>query len=88
MREARQNAYFAHINLAQREWDIPNVAHARELLENPDEAEFRGFEWYYLKRLYNPELLTLKGSEFSFKGSGVRFSPDGKRLASGSWRPR
>jgi hypothetical protein len=45
--EARRNAYIAHINLAPREWDNTNVVHARELLENPDEAEFRGFEWYY-----------------------------------------
>ena len=59
-----------------------NVAHARELLENPDEAEFRGFEWHYLKRLYYPERLTLKGHTSVVKG--VAFSPDGKRLASAS----
>ncbi len=82
LRQARQNAYFAHINLAQREWDGTNVSHARELLENPDEAEFRGFEWYYLKRLYYPELLTLKGHPSTV--NSVAFSPDGKRLASAS----
>src|SRR4029077_11805057 len=83
LRKARQNAYFAHINLAQREWDNTYVAYARELLENPDEAEFRGFEWYYLKRLYYPELLTLKGHTAGV--FGVSFSPDGKRLASANW---
>jgi len=82
LRQARQNAYFAHINLAPREWDGGNVAHARELLENPDEAEFRGFEWYYLRRLFYPERLTLKGHTASVQG--VAFSPDGKRLASAS----
>ena len=82
MRQARQTGYIAHINLAQREWDNTYVAHARELLENPDEAEFRGFEWYYLKRLYYPELLTLKGHTEPV--NGVSFSPDGKRLASAS----
>jgi WD40 repeat protein/predicted Ser/Thr protein kinase len=77
---ARQNAYVAHISLAQRDWDGTSVAHARELLENPDEAEFRGFEWHYLKRLYYPELLTLRGHTFGVLG--VSFSPDGKQLAS------
>src|SRR5262249_55186301 len=69
-------------NLAQREWDNAFVKHARELLENPEEAEFRGFEWYYLKRLYYPEILTLKGHTSGVRG--VAFSPDGKRLASAS----
>jgi hypothetical protein len=82
LRQARQNAYIAHIILAQREWNDTHVARARELLENPEEAEFRGFEWYYLKRLYYPELLTLKGHTGVV--CGVTFSPDGKRLASAS----
>jgi eukaryotic-like serine/threonine-protein kinase len=80
LRQARQNAYFAHISLAQREWDRTHVARARELLENPDEAEFREFEWLHLKRLYYPELLTLKGHTSG--ASDVAFSLDGKRLAS------
>jgi predicted Ser/Thr protein kinase len=83
LRQARQNAYVAHIPLAQREWDNTNVAHARELLDHPDEAEFRGFEWHYLTRLYYPELLTLKGHTQPV--NGVSFSPDGKRLASASF---
>jgi hypothetical protein len=83
LRQARQNAYIAHINMSQRDWYNTYVAHARELLENPDEAEFRGFEWYYLKRLYNPERLTLKGHTGGV--NGVSFSPDGQRLASASY---
>jgi eukaryotic-like serine/threonine-protein kinase len=82
LRQARRNAYFAHINLAQWEWDGTNADHARELLENPDEAEFRGFEWHYLKRLYYPERLRLKGHTNVV--TGVAFSPDGKRIASAS----
>jgi WD40 repeat protein len=80
--QARRNAYVAHINLAQLAWDNTDVAHARELLENADEAEFRGFEWHYLKRLYYPELLTLGRHDDGVRG--VAFAPDGKRLASAS----
>jgi WD40 repeat protein/predicted Ser/Thr protein kinase len=83
LRHARQNAYYAHINLAPREWDVANVAHARELLEHPDEAEFRGFEWYYLKRLFYAEQSTLKA--YTGPANGVAFSADGKRLAWVSW---
>ena len=82
---ARKIAYAAHINLAQREWDNNNVVRARELLEDADEAEFRGFEWHYLKRLYYPERLTLKPSEDRLTSvTSVAFSPDGKRLATAS----
>src|SRR5262249_20219322 len=74
--EARLNAYVAHVNLAQREWNETNVAHAQELLDNPEEAEFRGFEWYYLKRIYFPEQPMLEGH--TNRVVSVAFSPDGK----------
>ena len=79
--QARQSAYDAHIVLAQREWDAGNVSLARELLNNHDEAEFRGFEWHHLNRRFNPQLLTLK-VPYGGCYSAVAFANDGTRLAS------
>ena len=80
---ARKNAYVAHINQTQLEWDHNNAARARELLENPDETEFRGFEWHYLKRLYYPERLSLEaqrqGSRAWRSAPMASGSPPGKR---------
>ncbi len=81
--EARLTAYVAGINLAQRYWEENNVVRARELLEEiPKEAggkDLRGFEWYYLSRLFHSELLTLLGDAGMVER--VAFSPDGQRLA-------
>jgi WD40 repeat protein/serine/threonine protein kinase len=45
-------------------------------------ADLRGFEWYYWDRLCHSELRTLEGHSSYVRS--VAFSPDGKRLASGS----
>jgi eukaryotic-like serine/threonine-protein kinase len=85
--EARVTAYASGMQLAQRAWEENNVARARDLLEEvPKEAagrKLRGFEWYYLDRLCHSEALTLKGHGASVES--VAFSPDGQRLASGSY---
>jgi WD40 repeat protein len=78
----RFRAYIEHINLAKRAWDEGHDQRARELLDNPAEIEFRGFEWYYLNRLCHPEKRTLAGHESWV--TSVSFSPDGKRVASAS----
>src|SRR2546427_3907116 len=45
------------------------------------EEDLRGFEWYYLWRLCHRDLFTLQHADLV---NTVAFSPDGKRLASGS----
>jgi WD40 repeat protein/serine/threonine protein kinase len=79
-------AYASGMGLAQRAWEENDVVRARELLEEvPKEAagtKLRGFEWYYLDRLCHSEALTLKGHAGFV--AGVAFSPDGRRLATGS----
>ena len=56
----RRAKYIADMNLARVAWDENNVIRTRELLEQhrpqPGEADSRGFEWHYLRRLYDQEL--------------------------------
>jgi WD40 repeat protein/serine/threonine protein kinase len=84
--EARSTAYAAHMNLVQREWKDSHIARAQELLERerprPGEPDLRGFEWFYLNRLFHSELQTLKGHTDDV--AGVAFSPDGLLIASAS----
>ncbi len=84
--EAQRMTYAAQMNLAARAWEDDNVPRARELLESVPKSvadkDIRGFEWHYLSRVSNSAIQTLDGH------SGyvlcAAFSPDGKRLATGS----
>jgi serine/threonine protein kinase len=84
--EACLTAYASGMGLAQRAWEENNVVRARELLaEVPREAagrNLRGFEWFYLSRLCDPDELNLVGHAGAV--ISVAFSPDGQRLASAS----
>jgi WD40 repeat protein/serine/threonine protein kinase len=81
--------YAAHMILAQQAWEENFIGRVRELLEQhrPEigERDLRGFEWHYLDRLSNAELLTLVGHTGNI--GSLAYSPDGKRLATsgGAW---
>lgn len=82
----RRTLYAAQMNLAGQAWDNTNLERLEELLEancpRPGEEDLRGFEWYYLWRLYHTgsDRLTLHHGDQVWS---VALSPDGKRLASG-----
>jgi WD40 repeat protein len=93
--EARFNQYVAEMNLVQQEYEAGNLNHVRELLaahvpRQSDEADFRGFEWHHWQRMSHQELLILEGHTGWAKSGGMAliqgaaFSPDGRRIASGS----
>jgi WD40 repeat protein/serine/threonine protein kinase len=90
----RRANYVADMNLARVAWGENNLSRAHELLEKyrprPGEADRRGFEWHYLRRLFRRDRLTIKAHPGEVWA--VAFTPDGKRLvtsgASGSSQPR
>ncbi len=84
---AATTAYFASINLAQRDYESAHIGRVAEILEGqrpePGLADLRAFEWHYLRRLIHSDLRTLEGhSDGIF---GVAFSPDGRRIASAGY---
>ncbi len=84
---AEQHRYVADVNLAQHDWEAGNIGRMVELLEahrpNLGEADLRGWEWYYLRRLPDQELRTLPQEDsrpLEYSGR-LTFSPDGAVLA-------
>jgi WD40 repeat protein/serine/threonine protein kinase len=78
----RQNSYYQRIALAQSEWSANNLGRMDQLLVDCP-ADLRGWEWHYLKRLRLGGLPPLRHASQLF--SAV-FSPDGRWIASGSFR--
>jgi WD40 repeat protein/serine/threonine protein kinase/Flp pilus assembly protein TadD len=78
---AERSLYFQSIARADLEWWNNNVDRADQILDECP-AEYRDWEWRHLKRLCHADLLTLRGH--TDEVLGVAFSPDGRRLASGS----
>src|SRR5262249_37379593 len=82
----RRILYAEHMNLAQQALEDGAVERVEELLNShlPQSGgeDLRGFEWYYLWRLSHRCLSILRQTGFV---SSVACSPDGKRLATGSW---
>jgi WD40 repeat protein/serine/threonine protein kinase len=85
-KQALRQLYAAKMNLAQSAWEDAQVSPVLALLEKyrpaSGDEDLRGFEWHYLRRLTDTAVLTLKGHGGLIWG--IAFSPDGKRLASGS----
>ena len=82
-RGTRRRLYMAHMNLIGDAWSSGNVERIRELLEpwktsGPDEADLRGFEWYYWLWYANR---FERGLRHGTSVNGVDVSPDGKFAA-------
>jgi WD40 repeat protein len=77
----RRQDYISRVNLAYRECLDNNVARALELLEGCP-ADLRGWEWSYVSRQCHLDLHTFRDSAPCV--NAVAFSPDGRRIASGS----
>ena len=74
--------YTGRIALAQREWEQNNTGHANDLLDQC-RWDFRGWEHDYLHTLFLSKHVIFRGHKAEV--FGVAFSPDGKRIVSGSW---
>jgi|SRR5215213_1133546 len=82
MARNRHMLYASNIKVAQQAYETGNLPLGQQLLssylspQQPDTQpeDFRGFEFYYLWRLYHSELATLKDNSF------LAFSPDGQTL--------
>jgi WD40 repeat protein len=77
--------YIAEFNLAYQAWkegriDVTQTLLQRHVPANAEEVDFRDFEWYYLQRLCQLDLQTLRGHTAAVRK--VVFSPDGRRLVS------
>ena len=77
------------MNIARVALDENNLTVPDELLEQhrprPGETDLRGFEWHYLRRLFQSDLLTVKAHAGGV--TAVAFTPDGKRLVTSGCEP-
>jgi len=81
LKRERRSVYFQRIARADLEWWSCNVARADQILDECP-SEYRHWEWHYLKRLCHSEVRAFGGHARPIRG--LAFSPEGRRLASGS----
>jgi serine/threonine protein kinase/WD40 repeat protein len=81
--QARAHLYLSDIARAGLEWRLNNTARVERLLEQC-EPERRGWEWYYLRGVNHPELMTLRSQTLNMV-FGVAFSPDRRLMAFSGW---
>jgi len=81
-RLAEAQFYCASIGQVQALIDQGQYGRARQILAQTNLASLRGWEWGWLQRACNLDLMTLSagGAELT----GVAFSPDGRWIAAGS----
>ncbi len=79
--KSRVLLYAENIDAAQEAYDAGDTKRARELLEDEtaDQAKLRGFEWYYLKRIFNREAGRLDNRDGDVRA--IAFSRDNKFMA-------
>jgi len=77
----RRSLYFNRIALADVSYREGNIRRVRELLALCP-ADLRGWEWYRISHISDQACMTLRGHER--RVFSVSFSPDGKRIVSGS----
>ena len=77
--------YVADMRLAQESWEQGDVARMTQILTNHlprgNGPDFRGFEWFYLKRAPYSEHESVFSGHSHKAVQGVALSPDGKWLA-------
>jgi WD40 repeat protein len=82
-RELELGLYLERVRLAYTAWSRGEAERAKAFLRECPES-LRHWEWHYVNRLCNTDLLTLKGDDYGGVNC-VAFSPDGQHLASAGW---
>jgi WD40 repeat protein len=72
-------AYARTVDLAHREYQANNIGRAQELLDSC-RADLRNWEWRYVDRLMNGNLMTLR---HEYRVEAVAVNADGSRVATG-----
>ena len=85
--EANRKLYLAHIRLAKNDWTNGHVGRMAQMLDThrpkPGQVDLRGWEWWYLNSLRQPESSVLRGHRG--RVTCIAYDPLGNKLASGGF---